>query len=108
MTKFTSSFFCFGSVGITVGSTGTIVRTVDSGVTWSSIESGTILDLNCVDVTRNTLVCICICEFMQCEIYFIFCLPQVGYIAGNVGLLLRTSDAGLTWSMIVWLFVFRI
>ncbi len=67
--------FISASTGVTVGINGTILRTVDRGVTWARVNNGTSATLNGVDfidATNATAV-------------------------GSNGTILRSDDGGLTW-----------
>ena len=61
--------------GWAVGDSGTIIRTENSGETWTSVESGTTSRLNSV----------------------VFADSARGWIFGEGGLVLTTDDEGLTW-----------
>jgi photosystem II stability/assembly factor-like uncharacterized protein len=67
-----SVYFTDASTGYAVGDSGTIIKTIDAGLTWEVQSSGTTNDLQ--------------------SIYF----PTVdtGYIAGNNGTLLKTTNGG--------------
>jgi photosystem II stability/assembly factor-like uncharacterized protein len=75
---------CFTSKtdGFIVGSSGSIEKTVDGGNTWTKLTSGTNITLNSVFFTD----------------------ANTGYVAGGdfnltgTGIILKTTDAGLTWS----------
>jgi len=71
--------FVNASKGFAVGSDGIILMTTDSGITWSSQQSGTTMQLSTV--------------------YFLN--DSVGIIAAggpDGGIILRTSDGGVNWS----------
>ena len=74
--------FVSALLGIAVGTTGTVYRTVDGGWSWSSADSGIIRDLNALafalsDGNGWTVMA-----------------------AGNVGTLLVSRDTGLTWQQL--------
>jgi photosystem II stability/assembly factor-like uncharacterized protein len=68
--------FIDNSIGIVVGKTGVILRTVDSGDQWSRVISGTSNDLNGVFFINKT----------------------TGWICGDGGTILKTVDAGAHWT----------
>jgi photosystem II stability/assembly factor-like uncharacterized protein len=61
-----------------VGEEGTILRTLDAGLTWATVASGTTEDLN--------------------DIHFFE--DNSGLIVGDRGTILRTVDAGLSWATV--------
>ena len=61
--------------GWAVGEGGTLLVTVDGGVSWSSQSSGTPLTL----------------------VKALFVSPQIGWVAGSYGELLKTADGGASW-----------
>jgi photosystem II stability/assembly factor-like uncharacterized protein len=61
---------------VAVGQGGTILRSVDGGLTWTAVPSGTGVALNGVA----------------------FAGPSLGIAVGENGTILRTVDGGLTWS----------
>ena len=63
------------NVGIAVGKGGRIVKTVDSGETWSVVNGNVGVTLNSVD----------------------FINESVGFIAGDGGVVLKTADGGKSW-----------
>jgi|GEM_PF-6613326 photosystem II stability/assembly factor-like uncharacterized protein len=73
----TSVYFPFTDTGYVVGTNGTILRTVDAGLKWTSQTS---------TVTSNNLSCV----------YFLS--DKLGYIVGDKGTILTTSNAGVTWT----------
>jgi photosystem II stability/assembly factor-like uncharacterized protein len=66
------------NTGIIVGDSGTILKTTDGGLTWSSISSGTTKNLNSVDFP-NALT---------------------GFAVGNSGTIIKTIDGGSSWTSI--------
>lgn len=64
---------------IAVGDNGTIIKSVDGGVTWKKIYSGTSSRLYDVDFTD----------------------VNIGYIAGGSGIILKSTDGGETWTKLV-------
>ncbi|MCX6248218.1 MAG: YCF48-related protein [Bacteroidetes bacterium] len=70
-----SVFFTSADTGYAVGYSGTIIKTIDEGMTWSTLSSGTTEDLNSVFFTSSL----------------------TGYAAGNFGTLIKTSDGGASW-----------
>jgi photosystem II stability/assembly factor-like uncharacterized protein len=73
-----SVFFTGVDTGYVVGDAGTILRTVDAGVTWTTASSGVTDDLN--------------------DLYFF--TPDTGVVVGDNGTILRSIDAGLTWATV--------
>ena len=63
------------SVWIAVGASGTIIRSVDNGITWGAVTSNTALDLNAAAVNGSTVVAV-----------------------GDDGAIVRSLDAGATWA----------
>lgn len=64
------------NIGWAVGSAGTILKTIDGGVTWESVTSGTkseLTDINFID--QNT-----------------------GWIVGADGVILKTTNGGSDWA----------
>jgi len=61
---------------IAVGNSGTIDRSINSGISWEPVQAGTVAMLN--------------------RVYFLD--GQTGFIVGEPAALLRTSDGGLTWN----------
>jgi photosystem II stability/assembly factor-like uncharacterized protein len=66
-------------VGYAVGNTGTIVKTTDTGNSWTPLASGTTNTLN--------------------DVYFFD--DNTGVAVGDAGLVLRTTNGGSNWSTIV-------
>ena len=64
--------------GYCVGTSGTILRTLD-GSTWATMTSGTTVTLRAVSAPTD---------------------GQVAYVCGDSGVVLRTTDFGLTWGSI--------
>ena len=64
------------SILVAVGQAGTILRSVDGGLTWMSVPSGTSVALNGVA----------------------FAGPGLGITVGEDGTILRSVDGGLTWN----------
>jgi photosystem II stability/assembly factor-like uncharacterized protein len=71
---------CFTNenTGIVVGDHGTILKTTDGGVIWSSISSGTVNDLNSVDFPN----------------------ADTGFAVGDSGTIIKTIDGGASWTSI--------
>jgi len=70
-------FFPALDTGFVAGNSGTLLRTVDGGITWTTMSSFTTLNLN--------------------DIYFIN--TQQGFVVGDSGYFAATSDGGLNWSV---------
>ena len=77
---------CFtdSNTGYAVGDSGTIIKTTDAGLTWTSLSSGTNYCLHSV------------------------CFPNAntgyvvgGYFMGDRGIILKTIDAGKTWTVLL-------
>ncbi|UCG98496.1 MAG: hypothetical protein JSW31_05255, partial [Burkholderiales bacterium] len=64
---------------VAVGEAGTILRSVDGGLTWVAVQSGTSVALYAVA----------------------FAGPSLGIAVGDSGTILRSVDGGLTWSTAV-------
>jgi photosystem II stability/assembly factor-like uncharacterized protein len=73
-----SVFFTGPYTGFAAGDGGTILKTTDAGLTWSSIYSG----------TWNRLLCIH------------FTSASTGFASGTFGTILRTTDGGVTWTLV--------
>src|SRR2546421_503212 len=58
-----------------VGTGGSIYHSIDKGMNWNSVPSGTLLNLNAVHFANNTM----------------------GYIVGDGGIIFITSDGGYSW-----------
>ncbi len=71
------TWFSDPSVGYVAGDNGLIMKSVDSGQTWATQNSGTTERLNHICFPTNT----------------------TGYAAGENGTLLRTLDGGTTWEV---------
>ena len=61
-------------IGYAAGSNGTIVKTIDGGNNWVSLQSGTTNRLYDITFTNST----------------------TGFVVGDVGTVLKTTDSGLT------------
>jgi len=68
----------YGDTAYVVGDNGTMLRSLDSGQTWSALTSGVSERLN--------------------DMYF--WTPDSGIVVGDNGLILRSIDAGLTWATV--------
>ncbi|MBC8044412.1 MAG: T9SS type A sorting domain-containing protein, partial [Rhizobacter sp.] len=68
--------FASQSIVVVTGDGGTILRSTDSGASWSIIGSGTAKNLTSVKMIN----------------------ASDGYIAGEIGTLLKTTDGGETWN----------
>ncbi len=66
-------------VGLIVGHQGTMFRSGDGGVTWSSVDSGTTEDLMAVSWGDD----------------------GVAYAVGSGGIVLRSTDEGMTWTTVL-------
>ena len=64
-----------GDVCFTVGASGTILRSTDAGISWSSLESGVATDLK--------------------SLYFVN--ETTGFAVGTGGVILKTTDGGNSW-----------
>ena len=60
------------NTGYVVGDGGTIIKTLDGGVTWNLLQSGTTYELNSVSFPNST----------------------TGYTAGDLGTILKTTNGG--------------
>ncbi len=87
-----SVFFIDGNKGFTVGSDGTILKTEDAGVTWKNVEldwdmliSDELLELGVVSINLY-------------DVFFI--TDSLGWIVGDSGTVLRTTDGGKQWSVV--------
>lgn len=70
-------FFAGSNCGYAVGANGTILITLNGGISWAPCSSGVVYDLN--------------------DIYIIDGLNAI--CVGNYGVVLVTSDGGLTWTL---------
>ena len=71
-----SVFFTNATSGYAVGDYGTILKTTNSGTSWTVLTSVTIYDLTSVYFTDG----------------------HIGYAVGGAGTILKTIDEGLTWT----------
>ena len=71
-----SVFFTDTLTGFAVGSQGTIIKTSDGGINWTSQFSGTTKGLGSV----------------------CFINENIGYCAGHQGTIIKTTDGGLNWT----------
>ena len=71
-----ASCFLNAETGYAVGGSGTILKTINGGTTWTKLQSGTTKNLNSVKFTN----------------------PQTGYVVGDSGTLMKTSNGGITWT----------
>jgi len=81
--RINSVFFFDSNKGYTVGDGGTILNTLNGGITWNAQNSGTLKTLNSIFFTN----------------------PTTGFICGGgwiytTGCLLKTTNAGLTWNTV--------
>ena len=65
------------NTGYVVGGAGTILKTIDGGVSWTALNSGVVLDLEAVDYPNDV---------------------TTGYVVGDAGRILRTMDGGQNWN----------
>lgn len=73
----TSVYFTNQNTGYATGYNGTILKTIDAGLTWTSLTSG----------TPNALYSIRFAD------------ANTGYAVGDLGTILKTNDAGATWAV---------
>ncbi|MBN1199933.1 MAG: T9SS type A sorting domain-containing protein [Bacteroidales bacterium] len=71
----TALYFIDEQTGYIVGEHGTVIRTLDGGETWTSVNAGISWTLNDVTFTSAT----------------------DGIVVGELGTILKTTDAGVTW-----------
>lgn len=76
-TYFRSVFFTDSISGYTVGDNGIIHKTVNGGLTWTSLNSGVANNLQSVTFTN----------------------ANTGYIVGENGIILKTINAGASWTV---------
>ena len=74
----TSVHFADANTGYSVGNSGTILKTIDGGVSWTLLSSG----------TNNRL-----------ESVF-FCDVSTGFAVGENGIILKSTDGGTTWVIV--------
>jgi photosystem II stability/assembly factor-like uncharacterized protein len=110
-----------GDVGYAAGNFGTLLRTTDGGVTWSGLETGLTANLRHVSVIdADSVVVAGDCAVRRSDdsglsfkrlpwrgsdercaspiVAVAFPADPVGYLVTADGAVLRTADAGLTWS----------
>ena len=70
--------FCFlsATLGFATGNSGNIYKTINGGTSWTTIASGSTVNLNAISFSDS----------------------DYGYIVGDGGLILKTTDGGTTWS----------
>lgn len=68
-------FFSEENTGYIVGESGLALKTIDAGLNWNKLSTGTSKNLNHVWFTNN----------------------EIGYATGEGGILIKTSDGGETW-----------
>jgi photosystem II stability/assembly factor-like uncharacterized protein len=75
-------YFPTASTGYVVGNNGTMLKTVDGGISWAIIDMGTDKNLN--------------------DLYFLD--ANVGFVVGDSGYIAQTIDGGLNWTIkyLVW------
>lgn len=78
--NYNSSISNYKLTAVLVGDDGTIKRSVDLGLSWTNIPSGTSLNIN--GITKETI-----------DSFF-----DITYAVGDNGLILKSSDDGLTWT----------
>jgi len=74
-----SIYFTDDNKGYAVGDSGTIIKTIDAGVNWTKLASGTTNNLN--------------------SVYFVD--ANTGYAVGGLGTILKTIDAGTNWTALL-------
>ncbi|KAF5046146.1 Ycf48-like protein [anaerobic digester metagenome] len=106
--------FVNADTGIAVGYNGTVLRTTDGGATWSLIDAGVTSDLLSVRFLNN-LTCFITgapgilrsgdggltwVPVKSGWKYFntFFVNDNIGYACGQMGMIAKTTDGGLTWS----------
>lgn len=82
--------FTSENVGVAVGATGSIYRTTDGGATWTGPLS--------ISLGATTPVTNPITRALNCVRFFD---TNTGYIFGNAGTVLQTTDGGATWTRII-------
>jgi photosystem II stability/assembly factor-like uncharacterized protein len=76
------AFFLDFDIGIAVGNSGNIRRSINGGASWASVTSPTTNQLNSVSFTNANTGSV------------------IGIIVGNGGVMLRSTDNGASWSSI--------
>lgn len=75
-TRFTGVRMVDDFTGYIVGQAGILYKTVDAGISWFPLTSGTSVDLRGLS----------------------FVTPDLGWVVGNSGTILKTTDGGTTWA----------
>lgn len=83
--------FATPQVGVAVGDRGTILRTEDGGATWSTVNVPEEIPLP--EEVAETIIP---GDILLYDVDFAG--PQHGWIVGEFGVILTTSDAGATWT----------
>jgi len=86
-----SVFFIDENKGFTAGSDGTILGTEDAGATWKSV------DLGWDNLIPEELLELGVISINLYDIFFI--TDTLGWIVGDAGTVLRTTDGGKQWSV---------
>lgn len=86
-----SVFFIDENRGFTVGGDGTILRTEDAGTTWQSVDLG--WDI----LISDELLELGVVSINLYDIFFI--TDTLGWIVGDSGTVLRTTDGGKQWTV---------
>lgn len=112
-----SVIFINTHTGYIAGSNGVILKTTDSGNSWSKLQSNTTVDLYSVYALPDNFICCCgdsglilisnnaglswsatrITDLKLRSVFFTDSLN--GHIAGDGGLILKTTDAGNSWTV---------
>jgi len=87
-----SVFFIDENRGFTAGSDGAILRTDDAGTTWQSV------DLDWDNLISEELLELGVISINLYDIFFI--TDTLGWIVGDAGTVLRTTDGGKQWSVV--------
>ena len=86
-----SVFFIDENKGFTVGGDGTILRTEDAGMTWQSVN------LDWSMLIPDELLELGVVSINLYDIFFL--TDTLGWIVGDSGTVLRTTDGGKQWSV---------
>ena len=111
-----SVFFKDSLTGVSVGGCGTITKTIDGGVTWDQIASGTSYHLYAVyfansntgyavgyngailKTTNGGTAWFKPCSIAGTSFYTTFFVNEnIGYIAGQNGTIMKTTNGGYNW-----------
>ena len=76
-TKLNSIYFYDYEVGYAVGDSGTVIKSIDSGKTWQTLQTPSLIDLNDLYIFTESSLC----------------------VVGNQGTLLYSGNGGSTWTV---------